>query len=385
MPSVYSGINFRFRKDSIMKIENTLQYAGEHLKVNAVRCLADDGTEMSHGGFNTIMTRFGGHYVPTLTVGGIGTNVLYRRQGCVREMLNEFLPHTKEYGVYVSLLHPFSFAFYRKFGYERVSDTVICDFPITALDFLPRRADVVPLTPERLPELLDLFDTFSKDRNVMFRRTDGGRFRPERTYLHCDASGKADAYIQLEGENHYDGINRMVSDNLHIYEMGYASREGLLGILSFVRMFEGEFDTVRIHDLGPIPEVDLILKHFMHTKYDVHPDIMARILDTEGMLKANTYPDEHGVFTLRVEDTLDTVKGTFRVEYENGSCSVERLSDSASADLTVGPQALAKLLYGVDQYDARYAVFMDGVTMHTPAQDFFRAFPKRICGLFEHF
>ena len=368
-----------------MKIENTLQYADANLRVNAVRVLTDDGVEMTHGGFNTIMTRFGGNYVPTLTCGGVGTDVLYRRQGCVREMFMQFIPHAREYGVYTSLLHPFSFAFYRKFGYERVSDTVICDFPITALSFLPRSADVVRLTPERLPDLLALFDAFSKDRNVMFRRTDGGRFNPKRTYLHYGADGKADAYVQLEGENHYDGINRMISDNLHIYEMGYVSREGLLGILSFVRMFEGEFDTVRIHDLGPIPEVDLILKHFMHTKYDVHPDIMARILDTEGMLCANTYPVEHGVFTLRAEDELDTVRGTFRVEYQDGGCEIERLSDTAPADLTVGPQALAKLLYGVDAYDARMASYMDGVTMHNEARDFFRAFPKRVCGLFEHF
>ena len=56
----------------------------------------------------------------------------------------------------------------------------------------------------------------------------------------------------------------------------------------------------------------------MDTRYDIHPDIMARILNTEAMLRVNAYPTERGIFTLRVEDWLPDVAGTFRVEYENG-------------------------------------------------------------------
>ena len=144
--------------------------------------------------------------------------------------------------------------------------------------------------------------------------------------------------------------------------------------------------TIRFHDIGLTPEVDLCLKHFMDTRYDIHPDIMARILDTEAMLRANAYPAARGVFTLRVEDDLPDAAGVFRVEYENGACSVERLdADTAKADLTVGPTALAKLLYGTDAFCAETASYLDGVRMENAAEDFFRAFPKRINGLYEHF
>lgn len=374
-----------------MKIKETLAYKDDDgFEGRFVCCLTEDSTPehetvMSSGGFNARPTRYAGGYVPTLTIGGVATPVLYRRQGCVRQMLETMLPKARENGWYVSLLHPFSFSFYRKFGYERVSDHILVDFPISALDFLPREMKLVPMDASRLQDVAEVYEAFSQNRNLMFKRKDADRYPINDTYIYYNAAGHPEGYIVLKGINHYDGINRMVSDNLHIHEMAYLTPEALRHLLSFVRMFEGELDTVHIHDIALLPEVDLMLKHYMHTRYDIHPDIMARILDTEAMLKANTYPAAHGVFTLRVEDWLDSVRGCFRVEYQDGHCQVERLSDTSPADITTQATSLARFLYGTDAFDARLASYMDGVTLGTPAEDFFRAFPKRINGIFEHF
>ena len=349
----------------------------------------EDGAEMAHGTIDTRMTRFAGSRIPTMTVGGVGTKPQYRRQGTVRALLEKLLPAAREYGWYVSILHPFSFSFYRKFGYERVADTVIADMPMTALDFLPRYADLIPLDEAEHPEdIVSVFERFSQKRNLSFDRTSPEQFRKQRceTYLYYNAEGRCTGYVITQIENHYDNINRMISDNLHVYEIVYLDKDALTHLLSFLRMYEGELKTVRFHDIGMTPEVDLCLKHFMDTTYDIHPDIMARILDTEAMLRVNAYPTERGIFTLRVEDTLPDVAGTFRVEYENGKCEVERLdNDLAKADLTVGPTALAKLFYGTDAFNAELASYLDGVKMENDASDFFRAFPKRINGLYEHF
>ncbi|MBO5670258.1 MAG: GNAT family N-acetyltransferase [Clostridia bacterium] len=349
----------------------------------------DDGVEMTHGTIDTRLTRFAGSWIPTMTVGGVGTAPQYRRQGTVRMLLEKLLPAAREYGWYVSLLHPFSFSFYRKFGYERVADTVIADMPMSALDFLPRYPDLVPLDEAKDPdEIVSVYAAFNQKRNLSFDRPSPNHFQKRgcMTYLYYNAEGNCTGYVITQIENHYDNINRMVSDNLHVHEIVYLDRDALQHLLSFLRMYEGELDTVHFHDIGMTPEVDLNLKHFMHTRYDIHPDIMARILDTEAMLRVNAYPTERGIFTLRVEDNLPDVRGTFRVEYENGKCEVERLdSDLAKADLTVGPTALAKLFYGTDAFNAELASYLDGVKMENDAADFFRAFPKRINGLYEHF
>lgn len=372
-----------------MIFKETIHQNDSYIKNVGYRICNDDGVEMAHAGITTRMTGYAGSRIPTMTVGGVGTAPQYRRQGAVRALLEKLMPAARENGWYVSLLHPFSFSFYRKFGYERVSDTVIADMTMGALDFLPRYADLIPLDEAAHPEdIVTLFAAFGKNRNLTFDRISPDQFRRDRctTYLYYNPAGVCTGYVITEVEKHYDGINRMISDNLHVREIVYLDREALLCLLSFLRMYEGELKTVRFHDIGMTPEVDLCLKHFMDTRYDTHPDIMARILDTEAMLRANAYPAARGVFTLRVEDTLPDVRGAFRVEYENGTCAVERLdTDLAKADLTVGPTALAKLLYGTDAFDAALASYLDGVTMENDAHDFFRAFPKRINGLYEHF
>ncbi|MBP3919592.1 MAG: GNAT family N-acetyltransferase [Clostridia bacterium] len=348
----------------------------------------EDGKEMSHAGIDTKLTRFAGGWIPTMTVGGVGTLPQYRRQGCVRAMLEDLLPRAREFGWYVSLLHPFSFSYYRKFGYERVADTVICDMPMSALDFLPRYPDLIPLDEAKHPEdILSVFETFSKNRNLTFQRSDIGNFKKKDsvTYLYYNEAGVCEGYVITQIDNYYDGINRMVSVNLIVHEIVYLNKNALMHLLSFLRMYEGELKTVHFRDIGMTPEVDLCFKHFMDTKYDMHPDIMARVLDTEAMLRANAYPTEHGVFVLRVEDNLETVRGTYRVEYERGSCEVELLSDTAKADLTVGATALSKFFYGTDAFCDETAAYLDGVKIEGNTRDFFRAFPKRINGLYEHF
>lgn len=371
-------------------IHNTfINQDNEHIRSVGHQFCRDDGTEMTHATINTLKTRFAGSWVPTMTVCGVGTRPQFRRQGTVRMLLDDLLHSARENGWYVSLLHPFSFSYYRKFGYERVSDTIIADMPMTALDFQPRYSDLVQLEEADHPEdLIKVYAAFNQKRNLSFERYSVSQFKKDKsyTYLYYNEAGDCTGYVITQIENHYDGINRMVSDNLHVHEIVYLDRDALMHLLAFLRMFEGELKTVRFHDIGMTPEVDLCFRHYMDTRYDIHPDIMARILNTEAMLRANTYPTERGLFTLRVEDYLPDVAGTFRVEYENGKCEVERLdNECAKADLTVGPTALAKLLYGTDAFNAALASYLDGVKMENDALDFFRAFPKRINGLYEHF
>ena len=123
----------------------------------------------------------------------------------------------------------------------------------------------------------------------------------------------------------------------------------------------------------------------MHTKYTLIPDIMARILDVPAILKANLYPDEHGMFTVKVEDSLAFTRGVYEVEYENGKAEVKKLSDDADFDLSAPMPAFSQLMYGYDEYTADVASYMDGVKVINPKSDFFKIFHKKNNGLFEHF
>lgn len=368
--------------------EHETIFTDEHVFQQRLRQLDETGTEASHGVVTEREASFDGKYVKMLVFGGIGTTMHFRRHGCVRRYFDELLPQARERGCAFGLLHPFAFSYYNKFGFERVSDTIICDFPITALSFIPRNSSLVPYDESRLDDLLTAYNTFALKRNLMTYRYKSGHFlrNPKwLLYLDYDENGRPAGYVTIEIENHYDNINRMVSDNLHVWELAFDSQASLLRLLGFLRMAEGQLETVHMHDIGLSPEVDLTLRNYMQMRYDIHPDIMARVLDTEAAFQAMSWPEQAGQFSLKINDPLPDVTGTFRIAYGNGSCTVERLSDGTPVDLEVSGQALVRLMMGSDAYDADTVTYLPGVKFNGNAESIFRAFPKHCTGAFEHF
>lgn len=59
-------------------------------------------------------------------IAGVATYPQYRRNGYVRAMLKHVLEKMREDGHVVSMLHPFSVPFYRKFGWELFTNRLIC-------------------------------------------------------------------------------------------------------------------------------------------------------------------------------------------------------------------------------------------------------------------
>lgn len=353
----------------------------------------DDGGEtmMAAGSVNTRLTRFGGKYLRTLAVGGLGTLPEYRRQGCVRFLFEEAFKLAPERGWVVSLLHPFSFSYYRKFGYEKIADHKILEFPMAALACFERRSDFKRLDSEdRLGDALNVFERFGANRNILFKRYDARNYnlKPEKnepaTFIWYDAAGSPASYVTLSVENYFS-VNRMASVNLHVYETVFTTPESLAALFGFLRMYEGELDTVKIHNCAMAPEIDMTLRHYTHTKYTLVPDIMGRILNVEEFLKTAEYPPEPGRFTLKVEDTLDFTRGVYEVEYAKGEAEVRKTKESETYDIKAPMPALTQMFYGYEAYDAKTAAYLPGVELKTGAEGFFRAFPKRNNGLFEHF
>ncbi len=360
-------------------------------------CVTDDGIEMSHGGQSYRTIHLQGATLPAAFIGGIGTEPEYRRAGLVRAIVTAMAEEADRRAIPISLLHPFSFAYYRRFGFERVADHRVLEFPMSALHIFERNPNLRRATDADRPTLAALYNAFAEGRNLLPVRNEGYPFPTAadahaRTYITCDENGTPDGYITLEGEKYYS-INRMVSVNLHVYETVFLSPAALDRLLGFLRMYEGELETVKIHNCAMSPEVELRLRHYMHTAITVIPDLMARINDVEAVLAAVRYPTEAGSFTVHSTETPGSpwsslarkTTGVFRVDYEGGVGTVTRLADNVPADLTADIGALTQLIFGYESGGYATARYTPGVTFHTTAPDFFRAFPRRPGGVFEHF
>ncbi len=360
-------------------------------------CLTDDGTEMSHGGQGYRTVHLNGATLPAAFIGGIGTEPEYRRAGLVRTIVTAMAEEADRREIPLSVLHPFSFAYYRKFGFERVADHRVLEFPMAALNVFERRSDLKRATDADRETLAALYNAFAEGRNLLPVRSASHPFptapdSPVRAYITHGEDGTPDGYVTVQIENYYS-VNRMVSVDLHVYETVFTSPAALDRLFGFLRMYEGELDSVKIHDCGLCPEVELRLRHYMHTKITVLPDLMARINDVEAVLKAVRYPAEEGHFTVRSAETPGSpwaglahkTTGVWRVDYKDGHGTVTRLADDAPCDLSADIGALTQLIFGYESCGYATALYTPGVTLHTEAPDFFRAFPRRVGGVFEHF
>ncbi len=357
----------------------------------SVKVLNDDNICMSHASVSTIDSMYCGNKIKAMTIGGVGTEPQFRRSGCVRKIMDELLIQAPERGWVVSMLHPFSFSYYRQFGYEKIADQLIIEFPIDKLKHIPRCNDLKPLNGEdRLEDAISVYNKFAEKRNIMFLRYNNRHFftNPSKnngsTYIWYDENNNPCSYISLSVENYYS-INHMVSVNLNVYEIAFTTPDSLKALFGFIRMYEGENDTVKIHNCAMSPEIDLLLRNYTHTTYKRYPDLMARILNVKKILEANNYPQEKGHFKIKVNDTLPFTQGVWEVEFERGLGSARISNNADDYDLSVNMPAFTQLVYGYDAYTADIASYMEGVKILNYKSDFFKAFNKRNNGLFEHF
>ena len=373
-----------------MRIEINKLHKDEFTENYGINVLNEENHLVSTARMGLLNSVFSGKHIKAMTIGGVATEPEYRRKGLVRKILDLAFKEAVDKGACVSFLHPFSFAYYRKFGYEKVADQLIVEFPIDGLKHIPRCSDFHLLKGmDRINDVINIYNEFSLKRNIMFYRYNERYFfiEPNKnrgsTYIWYDENGKPASYISLAVENYYH-VNHMRSIYLNVYEMAFTSKESLLALFGFIRMYEGENDTVKIHNCAMSPEIDLILRQYIRTTYQPYPDLMARILDVKAILEANSYPLDKGHFRVNLMDTLEHTKGVWEVEIDNGKGHA-KLVNTDKYDITLPMPAFSQIVYGYDTYTPELVSFMEGVTIENTKSDFFKSFPKRNNGLFEHF
>lgn len=328
---------------------------------------------------------YAGNVFKSVGIGGVATMPEYRRLGCVRAIFDYIFALAPERGWATSFLYPFSNDYYRQFGYERILCRRNIRVPLTTLKRFDRNTSVKLYKKDGAVAKADpvgVYNRFAQSHNVMFRRdADTGAYsdNPFRsqdyTYVHYHENAAADGLIRLH----------VKSGVIHVHELCYDTPEALGGLLGFLRMYEGQADTVSFEKIPEGSELELMLSEYVGTEYHTETSVMGRILLPQKILEANIYPDFRGHFRLRVDDNLDCSRGVYDVEYENGAAEVKKLPFDADYDLSLTQAPLARILFGTDNFTAQKAAYMTGVSMQNEAKDFFAAFPKRMINLYEGF
>lgn len=339
-----------------------------------------DGKLIAGAEMFNFKTNFCGNVIKTIDISGICSQPEERRTGGVKAIFNEIGRSAVENDWSFGFLRPFSITCYEKFGYANLNRTFAIRVPFANMTHIPRNTDVELYTGEQLEEICALHNKCALNENLLCLREDAKHFcdqpleEASYTYLHRDTSGEADGYVRFK-------VNRD-KRILVVQELFVLNKDALLGLLGFLRNYDGIVDYLRVRGQYQGSPLSCIADRIDDVVYEPDGGFAARIYNIQKLLECNAYPEKYGKFSILSLDEFEQNKGIFDVEYENGKATVTR-RESGEYDISLTPPAAARLILAGEGHSAHTASFINGFEIRGNADDFFRAFPHRITCLYD--
>ena len=314
-------------------------------------CFDDEGVMTAELEYRVRDASWGDGTVPLVCVGGVASLPHCRHGGAVRRLFDELEALAEREGWVLGALGPFTDAYYRKFGYERMSRVMTMEAP---MDLIREFARTVPfdqrgklelMEGEVLPEdLLRVYNAYAAKVPLMLRRgQEHARWFHTKPLEECDycmlwrsAAGVPEGYVQynLTREN----------STLNVQELAFLTPEALRGLLCFLQGYASKAERVVFCALpwgNPLP---LLLCEHTKTKITSNTGMSVRIYDAEQALQRFGYADDCG-FVLEIQgDSIARNNAVFHVQSRDGKARVE--CTSKTPDVTVTREALALLFSG---------------------------------------
>ncbi|AJS60870.1 GNAT family N-acetyltransferase [Paenibacillus sp. IHBB 10380] len=286
-------------------------------------------------------------------IGGVATWPETRRQGCVSKLLEHSLETMRKNGQTVSMLHPFSIPFYRKFGWEM---TVEVKKYTIKTGQLPHRVDVSGRV-ERMPkpdiDILDLVYTqyASRYTGTLIRTADWWEqkilYKPGIVAVYTTDTGKVEGYVFYEVAN----------GKLTIHELVSINETARLALWTYIGNHDSMIDEVIL--MAPMDDSLPFLLPDPRIKQEVFSYFMSRIVDVEAFVSQYAWlpreREEEVIITL-TDDHAPWNNGVFKLVWsKEGVARLDRVEmakvDKESGEMevcgiTCDIQALTVMLLG---------------------------------------
>jgi predicted acetyltransferase len=232
-------------------------------------------------------------------IAGVATYPEYRRSGYVRTLMIEALKQMHADGQIVSFLHPFDFSFYRKFGWEILSEYKKVTLDKNDLALLAiQPGKIIRYSKEAFTEDINhIYQMYCNQFNGMLVRSfdwwkDHVINDDTQIAVYFNPANEAKGYI----------LYHVKDRKMDVEEMVCLDQEARVGLWNFIcqhdSMVEKVFLTLPIHDPFPYfiqqPKVSM----------ELQPYFMARIVDVEECLRKFGFNSGTEPVFLHLEDSF---------------------------------------------------------------------------------
>lgn len=287
---------------------------------------------------------------PFLT-GGVAHVASYpehRRQGMVGQLLAHSLKAMKEAGQTISLLNPFSYSFYRKYGWETFCEVKSYTLQAAQLPKLAHSSGrIVRLQADDWLEAHRVYETFAARYHGMLVRDEawwrGPVFRRK--------LGSLAVYYNTDNAPLGYMLYSIKDRFMKIHELVYLNEEGRRGLWQFI----GNHDSM-IRELSfsaPSSDRFAFLLNEPTVRQELHPSFMARIVDVRSFLQQFPFRHAHvgEQYVLHVTDEhAPWNEGTFRLQTDEHGMQIEASANSGEAGgVSCNIQTLSAMLLGIQR------------------------------------
>ncbi len=282
----------------------------------------------------------------------VGTYPEYSGHGLMEGLIIESLQRMRNEDQYISYLFPYSIPYYRKKGWEIMSDIVEFQVKDTQLPHYTGLNGKIRRVDPRHEDVVTIYAGYAKrTHGVMVRNSIAWneKFQEdfwEEKFIDSDVNLQAAVYYDEEDTPQGYLFYRIMEENYYIDEIVYLQEEARKGLWNFVSAHSSMIYNVYGKTTGN--EAVAFLLEDSEIIQKVSPYFMARIVDVKEFLLR--YPFNGHDFQLRLAVNDRVVawnNGTFIVNKKAGKLSVQRVSEVLGEDavhLTV--QTLATMLLG---------------------------------------
>jgi predicted acetyltransferase len=226
-----------FQSETIDPWLNSYNWIAEHRGLDYLIVVEADGKLTASMLCTPGIVRFQNDLVPLSAVGGVATLPEYRNKGHAALMMERSVRLLYDAGYHTSALWPFSYHYYRKFGWEVGCEHRKYTISSELASQLSKPDGTRPIRAEDLQQISKLVDRFSRNHNCVTVRdelwwscirsiyVDGfsfdGNANPKESrcpWVH-ESDGKIDGYCLFsvigEGEQSIVDIKELVADTVH--------------------------------------------------------------------------------------------------------------------------------------------------------------------------
>ncbi|MEN2983413.1 MAG: GNAT family N-acetyltransferase [Dictyoglomaceae bacterium] len=283
-----------------------------------------------------------GKVLPLSGIGGVATFPEYRGKKYIHHLLSEALKISKEKGLIFSMLYPFSFEFYRTFGWElggfqkryiRRTST----FPKFDEMEKVRR---IPLEDWKI--IRRIYERFAINFTGPLKRTEErwenlifrGR---DLTYLYIWEDGEPQGYLLYNIET--VPIRRIVVKEMIC--LNISAYKGFLGLFS-----RQSTNIDEVQWVTPMEDFTPFILPNPRGECTIEPTFMIRIVDLEKTLESFSFPENlYEILKIEVKDLYGVWNnGVWEIEVKDGKGKIEKGKDW---NISLSINTLSQILSGI--------------------------------------